>query len=173
MENVRLNRLNSTPVLVLSTGYEPLFRTNWKKAMVAVIGGRAEVVESRTDMWIRTCSGAIPFPSKVRYLSGILIGKIKKFCHAPRPTKKNLWIRDKGECQYCLKKITLSNCTVDHVVPKSLGGKHEWKNITLSCSTCNQKKGSRLLENTGMKILRDPFVPKGPDIAKNFGSGFI
>ena len=173
MENKRLNILNSTPVLVLSTGYEPLFRTNWKKAMIAVIGGRAEVVESRSDLWIRTVTGSIPFPSKVRYLSGVLIGKIKKFCRTPRPTKKNLWIRDKGLCQYCLNKITVSNCTIDHVMPKSKGGKHEWKNIVLACSPCNQKKGSRILLDTNMRLPREPYVPKAPDLAKNIGLGFI
>lgn len=173
MENRRLHILNSTPVLVLSTGYEPLFRTNWKKAISAVCGGRAEIVEVSSDLEIRTSSGSFPFPIKVRYLSGVVIGKINKFRRAPRPTKKNLWLRDRGVCQYCSKDITLSNCTVDHVRPKSKGGKHEWKNITLACSSCNQKKGSRLLENTSMEILQEPFEPKGPDIAKNLVLGFI
>ncbi len=173
MENSKLNILNSTPVLVLSTGYEPLFRTNWKKAITAVIGGRAEVVESRQDLLIRTCTGAVPFPSIVRFLSGVLIGKIKKFRHTPRPSKKNLWIRDKGICQYCSKKITISNSTIDHIVPKSKGGRHEWRNIALSCSPCNQKKGSRFLRDTNMSLVKDPYIPNGPDLAKNIGAGFI
>ena len=163
MENRRLNLLNSIPVLVLSTGYEPLYKTNWKKAISAVASGRAEVLETKAGVYIGTCSGEIPFPIKVRYLSGVVIGKIKKFYRTPRPTKRNLWLRDKGQCQYCSKKITLSNCTVDHVMPKSKGGKHVWNNIVLSCSTCNQKKGSRLLEDTSMSLKSQPRCPAGPE----------
>ena len=173
MENNKLNILNSTPVLVLSTGYEPLFQTNWKKAISAVIGGRAEIVETRKDISIGTSAGSIPFPSVVRYLTGIFIGKIKKFCRTPRPTKRNLWSRDKGECQYCSKKITIGKSTIDHVIPKSRGGKHEWKNIVLSCAPCNQKKGSRLLGDTNMILKEEPRIPQGPDLSKSLLTGFI
>ena len=173
MEINKLNILNSTPVLVLSTGYEPLFKTNWKKAISAVIGGRAEIVEVREDLSIRTGTGAISFPSVIRYLTGIFVGKIKKFCRNPRPTKRNLWSRDGGECQYCSKKVTIAKSTVDHVIPKSKGGKHEWKNIVLSCAPCNQKKGARLLENTSMKLKKEPIAPTGPDLSKSLLTGFI
>ena len=100
-------------------------------------------------------------------------GKIKKFCRNPRPTKRNLWARDNGECQYCSKKVTIAKSTIDHVVPKSKGGQHEWKNIVLSCSPCNQKKGARLLENTSMRLKKEPTVPSGPDLSKSLLTGFI
>jgi len=166
METQRIAKINSTPVTVLSTGYEFLYKTDWKKAISDVFGGRAEIIESSDELWIGTSTGKFPFPIKVRYLSGIVLGKINRYYRTPRPSKKNLYYRDEGKCQYCKKEITLSNCTVDHVFPKSKGGKHEWSNIVLSCSSCNQKKGSKLLEDTGMKLTNDPRVPTIKEISK-------
>ena len=167
----RLQLLNSTPVLVLSTGYEPLFRTTWKKAISAIFGGRAEVVEASPDLHIKTSRGNFPFPAVVRFLTGVFLGKLDKFRRIPRPSKRNLWHRDSGTCQYCSKKISINDCTIDHVIPKSKGGKHEWSNIVLSCGPCNQKKGSSLLRNTGMRLKKEPVAPSGPDISKCFFRG--
>ena len=93
-----------------------------------------------------------------------MIGKIKNAPRVPKVTKKNIWLRDGGHCQYCEKKITLSDATVDHVVPKSKGGTNNWENVTLSCSKCNQKKGNKLLENTNLEISRKPFKPSMDNI---------
>jgi len=172
MSDSNLDILNSLPVLVLSTGYEPLFKTNWKRAMTAICAGRAEIVESREDISIRTGKEIFAFPIKVRFLSGVIAAKIGKISKCPRPTKKNLWIRDCGKCQYCEKKISLSDCTIDHVIPRSRGGIHSWKNIVLSCAKCNQKKGASLLHEISMNYIKAPWVPKGPafmpDFVKNF-----
>ena len=151
---------DETPVLFLSTGYEPMYRTHWKRAVSAIFCGRAEIIEEHESHKILTSSGPIPFPTIVRYTSGVLIGKIRKLPISPKITKKNVWLRDGGNCQYCSKNIPLSEATIDHVIPKSRGGKNEWENITLACAKCNQKKGSRLLENTNLSILRKPFKPQ-------------
>jgi 5-methylcytosine-specific restriction endonuclease McrA len=151
---------DSTPVLFLSSGYEPMYRTHWKRAISAVFCGRAEIVEEHAIFKIFTSSGPIPFPTIVRYTNGIIIGKLRKIPTSPKVTKRNVWLRDNGRCQYCEKFIALSDATVDHVFPKSRGGKNTWENVTLACSKCNQKKGSRLLENTSLKISRPPFKPR-------------
>ena len=139
-EKSRSEILDSSLVLVLSTGYEPLFRTCWKRAVSAVVCGRAEIVEQLDGFFINTGSGKFPLPSKVRFTTGIFIGKIKKFRGKPKLSKRNLWIRDSGVCQYCIKKINLSNCTSDHVVPKSKGGIITWTNVVASCKRCNGRK---------------------------------
>ena len=153
-----------TPVLFLSSGYEPMYKSSWKRAITAVVCGRAEVVEEHDSYKIFTSSGAIPFPTVVRYTGGVLIGKIKNMSRVPKVTKKNIWLRDGGQCQYCEKKISLSDATVDHVVPKSKGGENNWENVTLACSKCNQKKGNKLLENSSLKISRKPFKPSMDNI---------
>lgn len=159
VENHILSK-DSTPVLFLSSGYEPMYRTHWKRAVSAVFCGRAEIIEEHDSFKIFTSSGPIPFPTVIRYTSGILLGKIRKLPTSPKLTKKNVWLRDDGRCQYCERTINLSDATVDHVVPKSRGGQNAWENVALACSKCNQKKGSRLLENTSLNILRKPFKPK-------------
>lgn len=155
---------DSTPVLFLSSGYEPMYKSNWKRAVSAVFGGRAEVVEEHHSYKIFTSNGAIPFPTIVRYTGGVLIGRIKNITRVPKVTKKNIWLRDEGCCQYCEKKIALHEATVDHVIPKSKGGQNNWENVTLACAKCNQKKGSRLLENTSLEISRKPFRPSMDNI---------
>ena len=159
LKNLVLNK-DSTPVLFLSTGYEPMYKTHWKRAIAAVFCGRAEIVEEHDSFKIFTSSGPIPFPTIVRYTSGIILGKIKKLPTSPKVTKKNVWLRDDGKCQYCAKAVALGEATVDHVIPKSRGGQNAWDNVTLACTKCNQKKGSHLLENTNLKLARQPFKPK-------------
>lgn len=155
----RLATLNATPVIVLSTGYVPLFQTSWQRAISAIYTGRAEIIEEDEELWIGTNAGKHPFPKKIRFTSGVYIGKLRDFNRFPRPSKKNLWYRDLGTCQYCSRKINIKECTIDHVVPKSKGGKHMWSNIVLSCSKCNQKKGSQMLKDSGMTLLNQPSVP--------------
>lgn len=156
----RADIMNSSTVLVLSTGYEPLFKTSWKRAVTAVVCGRAEIVEQRDGFFIKTGSGKFPFPTKVRFISGVFAGKIKKFKGKPKLSKKNLWLRDKGECQYCCRNLTIGKCTIDHVVPKSKGGSHTWENVVLSCSKCNQKKAANLLADCNMALCS---IPREPD----------
>ena len=155
----RLSRLEKEQVLVLSTGYEPLFKTNWKRAMSAVMSGRAEVVETHESLWIGTATGQMPLPIVVRFITGIIAAKLRSTTRPPKPTKKMLWKRDEGKCQYCEKKVSLSTATIDHVIPRSRGGKETWKNLVIACSKCNCKKGSSLTSECGMKPLKTPVAP--------------
>ena len=151
---------DTTPVLFLSSGYEPMYRTHWKRAVSAVFCGRAEILEEHDSFKIFTSSGPIPFPTVVRYTTGVILSRFRNLSCIPKVTKKNVWLRDAGCCQYCKKEIRLSEATVDHVLPKSKGGQNNWENVALACAKCNQKKGNRLLENTSFKLLKRPFRPK-------------
>ena len=93
-------------VLMLCSGYEPLFRTNWKRAISAVIGGRAEVIKAHEKMTIGTPSGPYPLPAVVRFTGNVIAAKIKKLNRASRLTRRNLYIRDKGKCQYCSVELS-------------------------------------------------------------------
>ena len=77
----------------------------------------------------------------------------------PRPSRRNIFIRDNFTCQYCGKRFCQNNLTIDHVMPKSKGGKTTWANSVTSCSTCNNKKSDKSIENSGMSLLRKPFQP--------------
>ncbi len=157
----RTHLLKNHEVLVLSTGYEPLFKTCWKRAISAVLSGRAEIVEKHEVLWIGTPTGRIECPTKVRFTSGFIAAKLRATLDYKnaKPSKKALWHRDSGECQYCSKNVTISNATIDHVIPKSRGGGHTWENLVIACSKCNGKKGSRLLGECNMRLKKRPGPP--------------
>jgi 5-methylcytosine-specific restriction endonuclease McrA len=75
-------------------------------------------------------------------------------------TRKNIYLRDNFTCMYCGKKFHPENINLDHVIPKSKGGRMVWENVVCSCIKCNVKKGSLSLEESGMKLLRKPYVPR-------------
>ena len=80
----------------------------------------------------------------------------------PRTVKfnrRNIFLRDRYTCQYCGRRPRESELTIDHVIPRSRGGHTIWENVVLACTTCNVQKGSRLLEECGMKPLRPPRKP--------------
>jgi hypothetical protein len=77
-----------------------------------------------------------------------------------KPAKGDIYKRDQGMCAYCGKKIKVGESTIDHVFPKSRGGKNTWLNLVLSCQKCNTKKADRTPAEAGMNLLVKPYVPK-------------
>jgi 5-methylcytosine-specific restriction endonuclease McrA len=75
-------------------------------------------------------------------------------------TRRNLYQRDRYSCQYCGKRTPKEELTIDHVVPRSKGGRTSWRNCVLACVDCNVRKGSRTLEAAGMKLVRAPLKPR-------------
>ena len=156
--------LDSTPVLMLSTGFEPLFQTNWRRALIAVFGGRAEVIEAHDSLTIGTPRGRIPFPLKVRFITGIIAARVKQFSHSAILSRRNLMLRDDSKCQYCGVNVSSKTGTIDHVVPKSRGGTHSWENVVLACTRCNQKKADKMPEAFYLKLSKKPVAPTLFDI---------
>jgi len=146
--------IQSLPMVeVLSTGFEPLYRTSWQDAVKDVYTGRLEVIENHVDLMIGTVRGAVPLPKIVRFRNGVFLGKIKIPPKSRKPNRKNIFERDKGQCRYCDKGLSYDSSTVDHVTPKSRGGRNSWNNLVLSCAPCNYKKGSRTPAEAGMRLM--------------------
>lgn len=80
--------------------------------------------------------------------------------HIPRPNRQGLFVRDNGQCGYCLRRLNLQDSTIDHIIPRSRGGKHIWENLILCCKKCNTKKGNKLPQEAGMKLQMRPSIPK-------------
>ncbi len=72
-------------------------------------------------------------------------------------TRREVFRRDNYTCQYCGKKT--SDLTIDHVIPRHMGGKHMWNNVAAACPFCNHRKGGRMLEEANMRLLRKPGEP--------------
>jgi len=154
LRNQKFNTHNiSGRVLVLNQSYLPLTITTTKKAVILLFLDKAEVVEINKEKVIRTIKDGFPYPSVIR---------LKKFAKLANRkidlTRKNVMKRDGMQCQYCGKKHV--NLTVDHILPKSRGGKDEWENLTTACNECNNKKGNRTPEEAGMRLLS---IPKKPN----------
>jgi 5-methylcytosine-specific restriction endonuclease McrA len=139
------------PVLVLNANFEPINVCNTRRAITLIIDGKAGLILNGRGE-IKTVRQAFPRPSIIR---------LEKMIHRPRPrvklTKREVLRRDNYACQYCGQHVTY--LTVDHIIPRHLGGEHVWTNLVAACPHCNHRKGGRTIEQAQMHLLRPPSVP--------------
>ncbi len=138
-------------VLVLNSNYEPLNVSTMRRAIRLLVLQKAEMVYSYDGQVIRSSSRAFPKPSVIRLKYYIGIRR-----EIPL-TKRNILKRDNYTCQYCGRRDL--PLTIDHVIPKRMGGKDTWENLVCACVECNNKKGDRTPEQAGMKLLKKPRKP--------------
>ena len=104
--------------------------------------------------WIRTVRFHVAVPRIIRLLV---------YDKLPRTTvklnRRNLFARDRNHCQYCGKKFSTSELSLDHVVPRSQGGLQSWENLVCACVRCNVKKGGRTPIEAHMKLITRPKRP--------------
>ena len=145
---------NRRRVLLLNSTYEPLTALPVRRAIVMLICGKADVVhEDPTGPVVHSASRSIAVPSVIRLRSFV---RVPYRARVPM-TRAALMHRDRFCCAYCGAKAD----TVDHVVPRSRGGAHSWENCVACCSTCNHRKGDRLLAELGWTLRLVPALPKG------------
>ncbi|MDB9313092.1 HNH endonuclease [Spirulina sp. CS-785/01] len=150
-------------VLVLNASYEPLNITSWRRAVVLLLKGKAEQLEYNT----REIYTKIPLPTVIR---------LRYYVRVPYKeiplTRRNILERDDHTCQYC--NYRGDNLTLDHVVPRSRGGKDSWDNLVAACVRCNVKKGNRTPEEAQMPLSTRPRRPYSSlhfEIARYIRSG--
>ncbi len=154
------------PALVLNADYRPLSYLplslwSWQDAIKAAYLDRVSIV-AEYDQVVRSPSVEIRIPSVVVLKDYVKPAKSTAF------TRFNLFLRDEFTCQYCGSK---GDMTFDHVIPRSRGGKTVWENVVAACGPCNLKKGSRALDQTGMRLIRPPRRP-GAEELRNTGRKF-
>jgi 5-methylcytosine-specific restriction endonuclease McrA len=143
--------LNSS-VLLLNQNFVPLMLCTARRAIIMVWSGKAEIVAS-TGEFVHSVNISFSIPSIIRLIRSIQV-------HYPwdiQLTKQNIIRRDRGICQYCGKKD--GRMTIDHVIPRLLGGDETWNNLVCACPACNNRKGHRSLHDAGMTLLRTPKKP--------------
>lgn len=84
--------------------------------------------------------------------------------------RRNLALRDNNECQYCGCKVHGDDLTIDHVIPKTRGGKNTWANTVVSCKPCNRRKANRTPEEARMPLRRKPFKPKWYPVTSKYAT---
>lgn len=142
----------SHEVLVLNNDYEPLNVCNMRRAICLIYLGKADVLHSNSHD-IGTINGVITSPSvvKLRY-------HVKRPLPELRLSRRSILARDNFTCQYC--GHTARELTIDHIVPKRMGGKSTWENLVCCCRKCNGKKSDKTLEQANMTPARTPRRPR-------------
>lgn len=108
-----------------------------------------------SDEIIKTVNGRIKIPNII-----VLNNNDKIPRQTIKFTQKSLWERDNFTCQYTGKKLTKLTGNIDHVIPKSHGGKTCWENCVLAHKDINSKKANKTPEQAGLKLLKIPSKPR-------------
>jgi 5-methylcytosine-specific restriction endonuclease McrA len=139
--------------LVLNATYEPLCVVSQRRALVLVLTSKAIAVED-TGVVLHSATRAVPAPAVVR-----LTRYVRVPYRAGIPlTRRAVFARDGGRCVYCGGPAN----SVDHVVPRSRGGRHVWENVVAACRKCNHIKGDRHINELGWRLHSAPRQPSGP-----------
>jgi 5-methylcytosine-specific restriction endonuclease McrA len=138
------------PVLVLNATFEPINVTAVRRALVLLFKGVAQAEETQGSH-AHAASRSVSIPSVIRLLS---------YRHIPQQSRalsrKNILLRDRNTCQFCSQVFSASELTLDHVQPRSRGGRSSWENLVACCYQCNNRKGDRTPEEAGFKLVRHP-----------------
>ncbi len=143
--------LNS-PVLVVNENYQPLNVCNVKRAFVLLHLGKAELV-IKGHRSIHSMRIIFPLPSVIRLMYMIKLPNIKR-----RLSRHAIFHRDGFTCQYCGNHN--KSLILDHVKPRSRGGKHTWENVVSACTPCNHKKAGLTPKEARMHLLHKPMIPQ-------------
>jgi len=155
----------NAPVLTLNSGMIPIDICNVKEAITLQILNKAEAVKVDDSYIIHSQYLSIPLPRVIMLLNFHKIPKRKVVY-----SRLNIIYRDDMRCQYCGRRFKMDQLTVDHVIPLSRwyeippGRKPEspnsWENQVTACRRCNTIKGNKLLEESGLSLLKSPAEPK-------------
>ena len=161
----------SEPTLVLNKNWLPIRVCSVRRALTLVFKDLARIIgpESYTlydftswaDLSVTAGQPCIQTVSlRIRIPEVIVLRRCDRFLR-PRVvfSRRNLFRRDRNTCQYCGKRFPTEALSIDHVVPRSLGGESSWTNCVVACIPCNTRKGSRTLATAGMTMGRAPGEP--------------
>lgn len=138
-------------VLVLNADYSAISTCTVPKAFLLVYLNKAELVAESETQLLRSVSSVFAMPTIIR---------LHHYVNVPFKTielsRQNIFKRDSHKCQYCGSSKDL---TLDHVLPKSRGGRTSWDNLITACKLCNSKKGDSTPEEAQMPLRYLPFRP--------------
>ncbi|MHC4830944.1 MAG: HNH endonuclease [Planctomycetota bacterium] len=166
-------------VLVLNKFYAPVSMTTARRAFALLFKESAEAVALAHDAvqtfrlaaWLEFTPETPGLNEDEDFVRSVRspvrvprIVRLTRFDRFPRTrvsfTRKNVLARDEYRCQYCGKRPCARDLTLDHVMPRSRGGRHCWTNVVACCRRCNGRKGPRLVREAGMRLKRKPEAPK-------------
>jgi 5-methylcytosine-specific restriction endonuclease McrA len=140
-------------VLVLNASYEPLNVCSVRRAHVLVFKGKAEVLEEH-ELPLHSATTTFPRPHVIRLVTYVRVPRAAQ----RKISRRALFARDGWSCVYC--GTSGGRLTLDHVVPRSRGGNHEWANVVSACRRCNHVKADRTVSDLGWR-MQPPREPVG------------
>ena len=192
MNNAESSGLGAS-VLVLNRHYMAVHVVNVRRAFGLLINQLAEVIhiedgsycnydfeswreiselraefddKDPADDWIKSVNFEVCVPRVLRLLYYDRLPKQRV-----RLNRRNIFARDANRCQYCGKRFSTSELSLDHVVPTCLGGDASWENLVCACVKCNVRKGGRTPKQAGMKLIQKPVRPKrSPQLTVKLGN---
>jgi len=163
-------------VLVLNKFWQPLYLISIEEGVNLIFQERGKIVLEDYGLldlndWLSYSEIILEEKKDLKYIKTKTKKLIKPYViimhensYQPRIeisfSRKLIEVRDRGRCQYCGKKLSGKDKTIDHIIPKSRGGQNKWENVVLCCKKCNKKKGNKTPEEVGMKLLKEPKKPK-------------
>ncbi|MCA8916629.1 MAG: HNH endonuclease [Planctomycetes bacterium] len=172
-----MSRIELERVLTLNRVWQPIATVVVKQALTLVFRGRARVVDPEnyqmfdwaqwlSEKAVRNDAHVVEHDYirtahlQVRKPEVITLAKFAGFPNTGVPySRRGVYERDNGQCQFCGLHVHRQNMTIDHVQPISRGGGTNWLNCVLACNRCNHLKGNRTPREAGMELLREPFQP--------------
>ncbi|MCE9624669.1 MAG: HNH endonuclease [Deltaproteobacteria bacterium] len=160
----------SSNVLVLNHSYLPVHVTSVRRALIMLYQGIAKVVDEQyktfdfdswADLSVEVHHESIGLVDRLIRVPRVLV--LGAYDRMPRKnvrfSRYNIYLRDRNTCQYCGKGFPRYELNLDHVIPRSRGGRTTWENVVCSCIDCNRRKGGSLPEEVGMRLLKKPVKP--------------
>jgi 5-methylcytosine-specific restriction endonuclease McrA len=138
--------------LVLNATYEPLGVVSERRALILVLNQRAISVED-SETVLHYSGGEMVIPAVIRLARFVRI----PYRHSVPLSRRAIFARDAGRCVYCTAPAT----SIDHVIPRSRGGAHNWENVVSACHRCNHLKADKSLKEMGWRMRSLPREPVG------------
>lgn len=170
MGSLRRGSVLTTPVLLVNRFYAPVSVASVRRSLLLLYSGAATALDEHGDLhdffsWrrlpIREDDEGLPIVGGRLRIPRVL--HLTRYERAPRfgirLTRRNLLLRDGYRCQYCGREPGARDLNVDHVVPRSRGGRDSWDNLVIACRTCNLRKGKNTPDEAGMRLLSSPAKP--------------
>lgn len=161
-------------LLLNGSTWEPLAVITVPRALNLLVAEKAVVVEDSGNI-IRSVCEKFSVPSVIA---------LRTYINVPRRrahwSRKGVLVRDEYTCIYCGAQpgtiqrhvvLAKSDFTIDHILPKSRGGRDTWSNTACACSACNHRKGDRLPHEVGMKLAWEPKTPRTSYLVIALGTG--
>jgi 5-methylcytosine-specific restriction endonuclease McrA len=129
--------------------YLPLSVSHWQEAIKLIFSGKVAVVDVYEGVTIRAANLEVPLPSVIA-----LNDYVPQCSHKPAFTRRNVFLRDEYTCQYCNNMFHAKDLSIDHVVPRSMGGRLSWyASTSVQCLFVELKFASMEISLTLMIVM--------------------